>query len=590
MDSDRMRLFALFMICLFCKKNLCEIQKELLDEELAKKFQFQLFENFDGCKGLYVQERKLVTKLLEVKQKLLKAKMNFRAVSKDRTKSRDMLLDLRRKISSTHNYLIEFSEVKNNKYPTQSDVQGSIKAMFILHYSYYLNMTAAVYDGKLSYKDHHGILKEYQAYEKLNIHDVVTLADETLKFQDYALAIDLTREVIPMLKQYEGKRNRNDSTKILLRHIKWMKKNLMKINNGYLEKEHAFLGMRHRTLTYIVNKNLKRKKKQPIFIASEDILNKVNYDSDLAIEWMWFRTCQIGKGKINSYYPGIEKLWKPCRLVHHQNPYLKLGPFKEEMYSIVPYSVVFHDILTDSEIDFLKKESSPNLSRNRTFDTSSGAFNIAEFKSGARRRIIHKSVQAWLSEVEWPSMKDIRKHYVKMINPILWKLNKRISLATQLVTNSKTSSTRMQVTNYGLAGLCEPHADPIGIETMSKKAIQETSTQVLYTGDKIATFMAWLADTDAGGGTAYIYPGHESLITPKKGAAAFWYNLKSDLTRDVTSYHAGCPVIKGNKWILNKWIYSYDNFRKFPCRLVNAKRYLPPSMMHYHKSYFNKML
>ena len=159
MDSDRMRLFALFMICLFCKKNLCEIKKELLDEELAKKFQFQLFENFDGCKGLYVQERKLVTKLLELKQKLLKAKINFRAVSKDRAKSRDMLLDLRRKISSTHNYLIELSEVKTNEYPTQSDVQGSIKAMFILHYSYYLNMTRAVHDGQLSYQDHHGVLR-----------------------------------------------------------------------------------------------------------------------------------------------------------------------------------------------------------------------------------------------------------------------------------------------------------------------------------------------------------------------------------------------------------------------------------------------
>ena len=404
----------------------------------------------------------------------------------------------------------------------------------------------------------------------------------------------MTRDVIRMLKQYEEKNSQTDtSTKKFLKHIEWMKKNLMKINNGYLEKEHAFLGTRHRTLTYVVNRNLKRRKKQPIFIASEDIGNNVNYNSDLALEWMWFRTCQIGKRQINTYHTGMEQLSKPCRLLHHQNPYLKLGPFKEEMYSTVPYSVVMHDILTDAEIDFLKKESSPNLSRTRTYDSSyasSGAFNIAEFKSGARRRIIQKSVQAWLSEVEWPLMKDAGKQYVKMNFPILWKLNERISLATQLVTDSKTSSTQMQVTNYGLAGLCEPHADSIGIETMSKKAIKESSPKVLYTGDKIATFMAWLSDTEAGGGTAYIYPGHEGLITPKKGAAAFWYNLKSDLTRDVTSYHAGCPVIKGNKWILNKWIYSYDNFRKFPCRLVNAKRYLPPSMMHYHKSYFNKML
>ena len=579
-------------MCLLYKNNLCEIKKRSIDEQLATKFQFQLFENFDGCKGLYIQERKLVKKLLEVKQRLLKAKSNFRGGLKaDTKKDRTMSRDLRRKISSTINNLIEFSEVKTNEYPTESDMLGSVKAMFILHYSYYLNMTAAVHDGKLSYQDHHGMLKVYQAYEKLNIHDVIMLADEALKRHDYALAIDLTRDVIPMLKQYEERRSKNGNTKIVLKHVEWMKKNLMKINNGYLEKEHAFIGTGHRTLTYVVNKNLKRKKKQPIFIANEDILNKVNYDSDVAVEWKWFRTCQIGKPLINSYYSGIEQLWKHCRLLHHQNPYLKLGPFKEEMYSVVPYSVVIHDILTDAEIDFLKRESTPNLSRTRTFDLSSGALNRAEIKSGARRRIIHKTVQAWLSEVEWPSIEDFDKYpyvgtnYVKMNYPILWKLNKKISLATQLITDSQTSGTPMQVTNYGLAGLCEPHIDPIGMETMSKKVIKENHPLLLYKGDKIATFMAWLADTEDGGGTAYIYPGHEGVITPEKGAAAFWYDLKSDLTRDETTIHAGCPVIKGNKWIMNKWIYSYDNFRKFPCKLVNAERYTPPSTKHYLKSY-----
>ena len=39
------------------------MKKRSIDEELATKFQFQLFENFDGCKGLYIQERKLVKKL-----------------------------------------------------------------------------------------------------------------------------------------------------------------------------------------------------------------------------------------------------------------------------------------------------------------------------------------------------------------------------------------------------------------------------------------------------------------------------------------------------------------------------------------------
>ena len=286
----------------------------------------------------------------------------------------------------------------------------------------------------------------------------------------------------------------------------------------------------------------------------------------------------------------MEQLWKPCQLLHHQNPYLKLGPFKEEIYSVIPYSVVFHDILTNTEIDFLKKESMPFLSRSRTYDTTSGALNRAEIKSGARRRIIHKTVQAWLSEVEWPLIESfdnypyVGKNYVKMKYPILWKLNKRITLATQLVTDSQTSSTPMQVTNYGLAGLCKPHIDPTGITTVTKKDIKETHPELLFTGDMIASFMAWLGDTEAGGGTAYINPGNEGVIMPERGAAAFWYDLKSDLTRDEASLHAGCPVIKGNKWILNKWLYSYDNFHKFPCKLGNGVRFSPPSTNHYYKN------
>ena len=316
-------------------------------------------------------------------------------------------------------------------------------------------------------------------------------------------------------------------------------------------------------------------------------------DSNIAREWMWFRTCQNGKWLNTVYYPGMEQLWKPCRLLHHEDPYLKLGPFKEEMYSVVPYSVVFHEILTDTEINFLKEKSTPNLSRYRTFESK--AINMAELKSGERRRYISKTVQAWLPEVYWPVFKGfddflyVGKKYVKMNYPILWKLNRKISLATQLITDSQTSSTPMQVTNYGLAGLCEPHIDPTGMEIISKKVIKETNPHLLFTGDMIATFMAWLADTEAGGGTAYIYPGHESVITPEKGAAAFWYDLKSDLTRDKTTHHAGCPVIKGNKWILNKWIYSYDNFRKFACKLAENERFSPPNINHYHHSSYKNL-
>ena len=207
----------LFLICLLLKNNLCEMardknpdfkmKKKSIDVELSTKFQFQLFENFNGCKDLYIQEKNVVDKLMEVKQKLLEAKNKLRGFLKagDRKHREDMLSDFRRNISLIIHNINEFLEIETNEYPTESDMNGSIKAMFILHYSYYLNMTAAVHDGKLSYKDHHGMLREYQAYEKLDIKDVMKLADKALENRDYALAIDLTRVISPMVKQYKGR-------------------------------------------------------------------------------------------------------------------------------------------------------------------------------------------------------------------------------------------------------------------------------------------------------------------------------------------------------------------------------------------------
>ena len=37
--------------------------------------------------------------------------------------------------------------------------------------------------------------------------------------------------------------------------------------------------------------------------------------------------------------------------------------------------------------------------------------------------------------------------------------------------------------------------------------------------------MAWLDHTEAGGSTAFCMNGYERVMTPEKGAAAFWYDF-----------------------------------------------------------------
>ena len=60
-------------------------------------------------------------------------------------------------------------------------------------------------------------------------------------------------------------------------------------------------------------------------------------------------------------------------------------------------------------------------------------------------------------------------------------------------------------------------------------------------------------------------------ITPRRRTAIMWYNHVIDPktnwvgSLDPTSYHGGCDVIRGHKWIVNNWINvfgdNYDDMR-----------------------------
>ena len=255
----------------------------------------------------------------------------------------------------------------------------------------------------------------------------------------------------------------------------------------------------------MVDENLNRSmKKQLKFNVNQDIHSAIFDYDNVALEWMWTRTCQNGKW-LKPSHTTVKQLMSPCRLLHHQNPYLKLGPFKEEQYSVAPYTVVFHDILTDAEISFLKKESTPNLSRKRNYESwDSGAIKRAEYNSGDRHRVVQQAVSAWFSDVQWPFIEKydkfsyVGKKYLKMNYQILWKLSKRISLATQLITDTQLSGSEIEVTNHGLGGLCEPHVDPADLTTMKLEIAKQDHPHILIKGDVLATFMAWLGHPDAG--------------------------------------------------------------------------------------------
>ena len=112
--------------------------------------------------------------------------------------------------------------------------------------------------------------------------------------------------------------------------------------------------------------------------------------------------------------------------------------------------------------------------------------------------------------------------------------------------------------------------------------------------------MGYLNNVEAGGATAFCKPFKEEIIQPRKGSIAFWYSLGNEIHAYVISIffknislmkkkfldtkghrleetlHGGCPILKGSKWIFNKWIYYFDQWRKFPCGLYQDDTFDPP--------------
>ena len=73
-----------------------------------------------------------------------------------------------------------------------------------------------------------------------------------------------------------------------------------------------------------------------------------------------------------------------------------------------------------------------------------------------------------------------------------------------------------KIANYGIGGAFLHHTDSDG----EQGSLLEAENQE---GDRLATFMGYLSDVDAGGATAY--PAIGVTIWPKKGDAIYWYSL-----------------------------------------------------------------
>ncbi|XP_026732726.1 prolyl 4-hydroxylase subunit alpha-1-like [Trichoplusia ni] len=218
-----------------------------------------------------------------------------------------------------------------------------------------------------------------------------------------------------------------------------------------------------------------------------------------------------------------------CRYLTENHPFLRLAPIKMEMMYLSPDVVVFHDVLSDGEIEQIKRMAQPRFKRAVVHDPKTGELVPAHYR-------ISKS--SWLRDSE---------------SETIARITRRVSHMTGL---SMDSAEELQVVNYGIGGHYEPHYD---FARKRENAFSKGS------GNRIATVLFYMSDVAQGGATVFTELGLS--VFPQRRAAAFWLNLHPSGEGDLATRHAACPVLQGSKWVSNKWIHQGGQELLFPCNL-----------------------
>uniref|UniRef100_A0A8C2WWL5 Prolyl 4-hydroxylase subunit alpha-3 n=1 Tax=Cyclopterus lumpus TaxID=8103 RepID=A0A8C2WWL5_CYCLU len=219
-----------------------------------------------------------------------------------------------------------------------------------------------------------------------------------------------------------------------------------------------------------------------------------------------------------------------CDYFTNGNPQLLLLPVRREVLSLQPYVVVYHNFITDTEAEDIKRTSHPGLKRS--------VVAAGEKQATAEYRI---SKSAWLKG---------------SAHSTVGKLDHKISMLTGLNVKHPYGEY-LQVVNYGIGGHYEPHFD--------HATSPSSPVFKLKTGNRVATFMIYLSSVEAGGSTAFIYANFSVPVMEK--AAIFWWNLHRNGQGDADTLHAGCPVLIGDKWVANKWIHEHGQEFQHRCSL-----------------------
>lgn len=130
-----------------------------------------------------------------------------------------------------------------------------------------------------------------------------------------------------------------------------------------------------------------------------------------------------------------------------------------------------------------------------------------------------------------------------METPLVARIDRRIA---ELTGHPVEHGEGLQILHYPVGAESSPHFDFL------LPANEANQSSIARSGQRVATFIIYLNEVEAGGETVFPHMGWSVL--PRRGQALFFEYGNARRQTDPLSLHAGAQVRAGEKWIATKWI------------------------------------
>lgn len=184
-----------------------------------------------------------------------------------------------------------------------------------------------------------------------------------------------------------------------------------------------------------------------------------------------------------------------------------------------PVIAVLDDVLGAEECDELVRRAAAKLRRSTIVDPA----------TGRHEAIADRSSEGTFFEIN--------------ADDFIARLDRRVSALMGLPVEHGEG---LQVLHYGPGGEYKPHFDFFPPNDPG------SASQMTVGGQRVSTLVMYLNEVDEGGAT--IFPELGLSVLPKKGSAVYFEYANGRGQLDALTLHGGAPVLRGEKWIVTKWM------------------------------------